>query len=183
MKTIISKLELCGNYLPDSTKFAFIGQLQSNKINKLIKAGSNGNLVRVETVQKVETVEKLSKAVCSNWDLEVVKPLEIMVQIDTSGEDSKGGIPFSDISTIADVVSEVVVKDGLKFVGLMTIGAPGDITAFDKLVSTRSLLTEHEDTGLSMGMSGDYKEAVEKGSTEIRCGSNIFGARDYANKK
>ena len=64
----------------------------------------------------------------------------------------------------------------------MTIGAPGDMTAFDKLRSLRSLLGLGEEVGLSMGMSGDYREAIARGSTEVRGGSNIFGARDYSQK-
>ena len=48
-----------GTVLPEGTKFAFIGNLQSNKINKLVKSGRGGRLVRIETIAKVETVEKV----------------------------------------------------------------------------------------------------------------------------
>ena len=67
----------------------------------------------------------------------------------------------------------------LRYAGLMTIGKSGDMSCFDRLKSL------HDAVGgevLSMGMSGDYEEAVERGATEVRCGSNIFGARDYPAK-
>lgn len=70
----------------------------------------------------------------------------------------------------------------------MTIGAPGDLSCFDKLVEVREemahfLKVESDSLELSMGMSGDFEEAIAKGATIIRCGSNIFGARDYSAKK
>ena len=70
----------------------------------------------------------------------------------------------------------------------MTIGAPGDDSAFDNLRSCRDaveqeLSLESGSLELSMGMSGDFETAIAKGSTNVRVGSTIFGARDYSNKK
>jgi PLP dependent protein len=70
----------------------------------------------------------------------------------------------------------------------MTIGAPDDFTCFDKLVLARehvaaALSVEPSTLALSMGMSGDYEEAIERGSTNVRVGSTIFGARDYGASK
>jgi PLP dependent protein len=72
--------------------------------------------------------------------------------------------------------------------GLMTIGAPGDSACFDQLVScreevARALGREPASLQLSMGMSGDYEEAIARGSTSVRVGSSIFGAREYPNKE
>jgi uncharacterized pyridoxal phosphate-containing UPF0001 family protein len=73
----------------------------------------------------------------------------------------------------------------LKVTGLMTIGAPEDFTCFDRLVECRvevasALNIDPNAMALSMGMSGDFEEAVERGATTVRVGSTIFGARDYA---
>lgn len=70
----------------------------------------------------------------------------------------------------------------------MTIGAPGDMSCFDKLVEARKLVAtaagvEPETLELSMGMSGDFEEAISRGSTNVRVGSSIFGERDYSKKK
>lgn len=182
MQELISKMELIPSYLPPHTRFAMIGKLQSNKINKLVKTGKDGKLVRIETITKPEQVTKISKAIADSWG-ESPTPLELLVQIDTSSEDTKNGIPSTEVSVVNDMIEVIEGSDGVVFKGLMTIGAPGDETAFDKLRELRGLIKEeHRECGLSMGMSGDWEKAVEKGSTEIRCGSNIFGARDYSKK-
>lgn len=74
----------------------------------------------------------------------------------------------------------------------MTIGAPGDMAAFDRLVACRTrvaaMLAAKTGTAdpiplrLSMGMSGDFAAAIERGSDAVRVGSSIFGARDYISK-
>mmetsp|Transcript_13599 Transcript_13599/g.27817 ORF Transcript_13599/g.27817 Transcript_13599/m.27817 type:complete len:304 (+) Transcript_13599:65-976(+) len=182
MQELISKMELIPSYLPPHTRFAMIGKLQSNKINKLIKTGKDGKLVRIETITKPEQVTKISKAIDDSWG-ESPTPLELLIQIDTSSEDTKNGIPHTSSSLVNDLIEFIEGTGGVVFKGLMTIGAPGDDTAFDKLAELRGLIKEeHRGCELSMGMSGDWVKAVEKGSTEIRCGSNIFGARDYSKK-
>ena len=75
----------------------------------------------------------------------------------------------------------------LRFVGLMTIGAPGEMGCFDTLVDCRATVAEAlgvEPTSLelSMGMSGDFEEAIKRGSDSVRV-SSIFGARDYPPKQ
>ena len=69
----------------------------------------------------------------------------------------------------------------------MTIGAVGDsTTAFGRLRTLRDDVQEQlgltHNLGLSMGMSGDFQEAIREGATNVRVGSTIFGARDYSNK-
>lgn len=75
----------------------------------------------------------------------------------------------------------------LELKGLMTIGAAGDMDCFDKLAACRETLAaglgiEPQALELSMGMSGDFEEAIRRGSTNVRVGSTIFGARNYPNK-
>ena len=73
---------------------------------------------------------------------------------------------------------------------LMTIGAPGDLTCFDRLVECRAAVAAEGLGGvdpaglaLSMGMSSDFEDAIARGATSVRVGSDIFGARAYAASK
>ena len=75
----------------------------------------------------------------------------------------------------------------LRMAGLMTIGAPGDASCFDSLRSCRDVVAARldvppESLELSMGMSGDFEAATLAGSTSVRVGSSIFGARAYPPK-
>ena len=75
----------------------------------------------------------------------------------------------------------------LRMAGLMTIGAPGDASCFDSLRSCRDAVAARldvppESLELSMGMSGDFEAATLAGSTSVRVGSSIFGARAYPPK-
>ena len=109
----------------------------------------------------------------------------ILSQVDTSGEDTKSGVTAEEAVDLAKhILSDC---SHLKFAGVMTIGAPGDMTCFDKLVDARKLIAtatglDAETLELSMGMSGDFEEAISRGSTNVRVGSSIFGAREYPKK-
>lgn len=108
------------------------------------------------------------------------------MQINTSGEDTKSGlVPGGDMIDVARSIVEECPHLNLR--GLMTIGAPGDMSCFDTLVECRTNLAQElglnvEDLDLSMGMSGDFEEAIHRGATNVRVGSTIFGERDYSNK-
>lgn len=110
-----------------------------------------------------------------------------MVQVNTSAEESKDGCEPAECK---DLVRHVVNQCGnLHFCGLMTIGKLGDTTSacFDMLAGIRDDLLRDAELAklcppidafeLSMGMSGDYELAVKSGSTNVRIGSTIFGAR------
>jgi len=189
------KMNLVGaaDGLPAHTKFVFVGALQSNKINGLVAAGAGGKLVRVETVAASKAIQKFQAAVAAKWDGDNSSDkLEIMLQVDTSREEAKSGVDYQDVDLVKALIKETMECDRLTYVGLMTIGATGDMTAFDKLVELKKqvdcyvceeLNVEGFSSKLSMGMSGDYLKAIERGSTNVRCGSNIFGARDYSAQK
>ncbi|NWW50703.1 PLPHP protein, partial [Pedionomus torquatus] len=166
-------------------KWHFIGHLQKNNVNKLIAVP---NLFMLETVDSV----KLADRVNSSWQKKgSSQKLKVMVQVNTSGEDSKHGLPPGDT---AAAVEHVINKcPSLEFVGLMTIGSIGhDLSKgpnpdFQMLLSLRQEVCEKlnlpiEKVELSMGMSTDFQHAIEVGSTNVRIGSTIFGERDYSNK-
>ena len=107
-----------------------------------------------------------------------------MAQVNSSGEPQKGGVEtHADAAALAQHITSACPH--LKLVGVMTIGR-ADYTAgpenFKCLVESRRHVAEAagvvpEALELSMGMSGDYMVAVEYGSTNVRIGSTIFGAR------
>ena len=113
-----------------------------------------------------------------------------MVQVNTSGEESKSGVePGAPVVDLAKHIAEECAN--LRFRGLMTIGMP-DYTSrpenFEALRKCReevcaALDVDPEEVELSMGMSGDFEAAIEMGSDSVRVGSSIFGARDYSKKK
>lgn len=186
---LVDKAEQMGHD-HDDIVWHFIGGLQSNKANMLVKGVvPHGNLV-VETVGSIKVATKLNNAM-ANLDDELPDEkkgttLSVFVQINTSGEDAKSGVSPGDE---AIELCQHIIKscDRLHLMGLMTIGAIGDISNFETLVACRdtvanALSVDPSTLELSMGMSGDYKEAIRYGATNVRVGSTLFGARDYSNK-
>jgi PLP dependent protein len=180
--------------MPKDIKWHFIGPLQSNKANALVKGLGLDKLACVETVSTLKLANKLSNAVKSlkeethTDDSTNISKLGIYIQVNTSGEDTKSGV--SSVSETVELVKEIVNSEcnqHLSIDGLMTIGAPGDFTCFEMLVECRKAVAEElgveeSSLALSMGMSGDFEEAIKRGATSVRVGSTIFGARDYSKK-
>lgn len=166
-------------------KWHFIGRLQNNKVPKIV---SVPNLYAVETLDS----EKLACTLNRGWGKHNgTTPLNVMIQVNTSGEDQKGGVKPSEAATLAQYVIEECAS--LKFFGVMTIGmasydpSAGPNPDFVSLVKCRDALCKKlnlnsGDVELSMGMSADYVHAIELGSTNVRIGSTIFGHRDYSAK-
>ena len=164
--------------LPEDISWHFIGHLQSQKAAKLVKDVTN--LRVVETVDSLKLAKKLHSA-CEA----AARTLQIYIQVDTSGEDTKSGVPPPEVVALVQAI--VAECPSLRVTGLMTIGAPGDLSCFDRLVESRAdvaaaLGVDAASLALSMGMSGDYPEAIARGATSIRVGSTIFGERQYAPK-
>ncbi|XP_013782189.1 pyridoxal phosphate homeostasis protein-like [Limulus polyphemus] len=166
-------------------KWHFIGHLQRNKVNKLVAVP---NLYMVETVDSEKLADVLNKA----WEkLQSSQKLKVMVEVNTSGEDSKSGV---DLGRVSSLVNHIMDKcQNLEFTGLMTIGAfdhdvsSGPNPDFQRLVKCKQDTCSHlgldvNKVELSMGMSGDFEHAIEVGSTNVRVGSKIFGPRSYPQK-
>lgn len=164
--------------LPSDIQWHFIGHLQSNKARQLLGVS---NLVAVETVDSVKLANKLDSAV----EALEREPLDVMVQVNTSGEESKFGVEPTDAPQLAKHIQEACKH--LRLRGLMTIGMadyssrPENFTCLKGVRSevSQALGLPEEDLELSMGMSGDFEQAIEMGSTNVRVGSTIFGARNY----
>lgn len=168
--------------LPADVRWRFIGALQSNKAKPLVHGVAN--LVCVETVDRLKVARALDSAVATSS--RAATPLSVLIQVNTSGEDSKSGVPPAEAADLAAAVAADCAH--LRVEGLMTIGAPrpdlGDDPDpdFDRLKACRSAVAarlgvEVGSLELSMGMSTDWERAVRQGSTSVRVGSAIFGAR------
>lgn len=183
--------ELCGKAqeLPSDIEWHFIGPLQSNKAAVLVKTVGLPQLACVESVASLKLAKKLDKAVSELDDSDNAseRKLSIYLQVNTSGEDTKSGVsPGAELQELSQKVTSECAR--LQIRGLMTIGSPGDLSCFDTLVDCRKELADsmgmaETDLDLSMGMSGDFEEAIQRGATSVRVGSTIFGARDYSDKK
>ncbi|MGP5055777.1 YggS family pyridoxal phosphate-dependent enzyme [Brachybacterium paraconglomeratum] len=163
---------LVGNGVPRH----FIGRLQTNKARDVIAFA--------ELVHSVDR-DDIADALERRSELADVRR-DVLVQVNTSGEESKGGYGPT-LEALAPIVERLRGSEHLRPVGLMTIGAnTSDETAvrasLRSLRELRDALRERlgipELTELSMGMSGDLEIAVEEGATIVRVGSALFGPRD-----
>lgn len=184
--------------LPRSIRWHFIGGLQSTHCKTLAKIP---NLFAVSSVDSAKKAQLLNKArgdliASSSQDHEVPK-LNVHLQVNTSGEESKSGAaPGADVVALARLV--LTECPHLNLLGFMTIGAIARSVAttpenenedFVRLTEQRDLVsTELADLlaargdgapplELSMGMSEDFEGAIALGSSEVRVGSTIFGTR------
>lgn len=163
---------LAGNGVPRH----FIGRLQTNKARDVIAFA--------ELVHSVDR-DDIADALERRAELADLRR-DVLVQVNTSGEESKGGYAPT-LEALAPIVERLRGSEHLRPVGLMTIGAnTSDETAvrasLRSLRELRDALRERleipELTELSMGMSGDLEIAVEEGATIVRVGSALFGPRD-----
>ncbi|XP_022717907.1 pyridoxal phosphate homeostasis protein isoform X1 [Durio zibethinus] len=168
--------------LPEDIEWHFIGHLQSNKVKTLL--GAVPNLALFEGVDNEKIANHLDRAVSSLGR----NPLKVFLQVNTSGEASKSGIEPSACVRFAEYVK--LRCPNLEFSGLMTIGMP-DYTSTPENFRTlsncrievcKALGITEDECELSMGMSSDFEQAIEMGSTNVRVGSTIFGPRDYSKK-
>lgn len=161
--------------MPKDARFHLIGHLQSNKVAKAC--------MYFDVIQSVDSL-KIAKKI-NNKCGEIDKIMDIYLDINISGEDSKTG--FSPGEEFITSVGEILEMKNLKLLGLMGIAShveesetiKGDFIRLKELlesINSRYGLNLKE---LSMGMSGDYREAIECGSTMVRIGSSIFGSRGF----
>ncbi len=164
--------------LPDpNVEFHFIGHLQTNKVKKCLEAAS-----LIHSVDRMSLAEELDKQL-----KKLNKTMDILIQVNTSAEESKFGVsPESALS----LVKEVAPLTTLNIKGLMTLAKfssqEEEVRPCFKLLKQLAETVRAADIPgvsmdeLSMGMSSDYKIAIEEGSTLVRVGTAIFGERKYS---
>lgn len=171
----IPELQEKATALPEDIRWHFIGQLQSNKVRKVVQFAD-----MIHAVETASLVERLDR-ICG----EEGKTPGFLLEVNVSGEASKSGCTPEELSALA---ATAVQCRFARWQGLMTM-APADASpdvlhhVFGTLRALRDGLEKQYDTPLpilSMGMSGDWQVAVQEGSTILRVGSTLFGRRVYA---
>ncbi|MCX6180092.1 MAG: YggS family pyridoxal phosphate-dependent enzyme [Chlorobiales bacterium] len=150
----------------------FIGHLQSNKIRFIIDKVS-----LVHGIDKLSTAEELSKRA-----LQQSLQIDYLLEVNTSGEASKYGMQPNEVLSTAETLFRL---PNITLRGLMTIASPDREKAREEFHQLRLLLESLKKitpeplklTELSMGMSGDFEDAIHEGATMIRVGTAIFGWR------
>ncbi|WP_341838092.1 YggS family pyridoxal phosphate-dependent enzyme [Chitinophaga pollutisoli] len=153
----------------------FIGHLQTNKIKDLLKY----NVSCLQSLDRLELAEKLHQRLLAEN-----KEMDVLIQVNTSGEDSKFGVPPAEAKVLVQAVAALTT---LKVKGLMTIGLFSADTekvkhCFRLLRHLRDEIAAAKIEGvemkeLSMGMSGDLEAAIAEGATIVRVGTAVFGQR------
>ncbi len=152
----------------------FIGPLQSNKTRRVAETFD-----WVHSIDRLKIAERLSEQRPDS-----LAPLQVCLQVNVSGEDTKSGVALEEASELA---KRIALLPRLKLRGLMAIPAPIEDFSLQRLAFRRLRETFEQlnssglsiDT-LSMGMSHDLEAAIAEGATMVRVGTAIFGERTKA---
>ena len=155
-----------------------IGSLQTNKVKKAVEIASC-----IQSVDREELLAEIEKQ-CAKFE----KKIEVFFEIHT-GEDSKSGykeksVLLKSVENCANGIYPHIVPKGLMTMAPFTQDEKLIRASFSELRNLKDELNKRfpslEINELSMGMSGDYKIAIEEGSTLVRIGTALFGERDYS---
>jgi pyridoxal phosphate enzyme (YggS family) len=171
----LTKQEALGDSLP-GIAWHMIGHLQTNKVKQI-----PSNFALVESVDSLRLARRLDSQAA---EAGVVLP--VLFEVNVAGEESKSGFSPEELEASCEVLMGYANLDPR---GLMTVAPqtnnPGDVRPiFGALRDLRDRIRERFDregfSDLSMGMSGDFREAIEEGATMVRLGRAIFGDRPPA---
>lgn len=160
----------------DGVEAHLIGHLQTNKVRQIV--GQVQMIQSVDSIRLAQAIDKRSR------ELGIVTP--ILVEVNIGGEEAKSGVAPVDLERLLEEISPL---EGIHVNGLMTVPPILEKEAEKRRIFSKmyQLFIDIKDKKLdnidmqelSMGMSGDYREAILEGSTIVRIGSAIFGARNY----
>lgn len=174
--------ELCANF--DAGAYCgkpshFIGHLQTNKIKKVL-----GRASVIESVDSVHLLDAIEKEA---GKANLVQ--DILLEVNIGAEESKSGVSPEELWPLLD---SAAAREHIRVRGLMAIPPVNTNDAENRayLARVHRLFTEAGEKGypnvsmeiLSMGMSGDYENAIREGATLVRIGTAIYGERDYSRK-
>ncbi len=160
----------------EKVEWHFIGTVQENKINKMIRLFD-----MIETIGSVEMAQALSKR-CQLFG----KVMRILVEVNSGREPQKSGV-FPE--NVEEVIREISKLPNVKIMGLMTMGPAVDAQNLRPYFKLTKALFDHvkslnlenvEMSILSMGMSDSYLIGIEEGANLVRIGTKIFGPRNYS---
>lgn len=146
-----------------------IGHLQTNKVKYIIN-----DVSMIQSVDSEKLLSEISRLAVKNG-----RTMDILCEVNIGGEDSKSGIAPGELRGLLEKAAQT---EGVRLRGLMTIPPPSDSDIFlGKMKELYdSFAGEFSLDVLSMGMTHDYAAAVRMGSTLVRVGTGLFGARNYA---
>lgn len=153
----------------------FIGHLQSNKVKDAVRYSSC-----IQSVDRPSIVEALHSEVMKSQ-----RTMDVLIEVKTASEDTKHGCAPEHVE---ELLTLIAARPSLRVRGFMTIGSFSDderlvracfaqLRTISEDARSRGLVPA-DSTTLSMGMSGDLEWAIAEGSTMIRAGSAVFGARN-----
>jgi pyridoxal phosphate enzyme (YggS family) len=156
--------------LPADIGWHFIGGLQRNKARKVL-----ADFVCIHSIDSLRLAEHLDRIAGEEG-----KRPQVYLEVNVAGEDTKGGFSPDELATSS---SSLAGLRNLEILGLMAIPPEGDSRRW--FSATRELRDQLRGStglalpGLSMGMSGDFEDAIAEGATIVRVGSALFGHRSY----
>ena len=165
------------DYLPKDIKWHFIGHLQTNKVKYIAPF-----VHLIHAVDSYKLLKEINKQALKNNRI-----INILLQFHIAKEDSKFGFEINDCQTVLNSKEFSTLKN-IQIVGVMGMATFTDnilqielefetLKNYFKTLKNTFFKTQDSFNELSMGMSGDYKIAIQKGSTMVRVGSSIFGNR------
>ena len=152
-----------------SAEVHIIGHLQTNKVKYIIN-----DVSMIQSVDSVKLLSEISRLAVKNG-----RTMDVLCEVNIGGEDSKSGVSPDGLR---ELLEAAVQTEGVHLRGLMTIPPPSDSDIFlGRMKELYDRLSgEFAMDVLSMGMTHDYVPAIKNGSTLIRVGTGLFGARNYA---
>ncbi len=153
----------------------FIGGLQTNKVKYIIESVS-----MIQSVDSLKLGTEIDRLAAKHG-----RVMDILCEVSIGGEESKGGVAPD---KLRELIAQLAQLKNIRIKGLMTIPPPSQSDVFlGRMQELYNDLRDNKIEGadmqvLSMGMTHDYAEAVKYGSTLVRIGTGLFGARDYSRK-
>ena len=168
VQELISKMDT----LPNDIRWHMIGHLQTNKVKDIVKR----NIYLIESVDSIKLANTINKEAIKNE-----KIVNILIEVNIVDDPNKTGCRLDELDNL---INEVNKLSNINLKGLMAIGPITDdskeiIKYFKQM---KKLKDKYKLELLSMGMSSDYKEALECGTDIVRIGTKIFGKRNYLKK-
>ena len=158
----------------------FIGHLQTNKVNKVV-----GRVDLIQSVDRMELLEAVNRTA-----LRLGVRQDILLEINIAAEPQKGGFSPEEAEALAAKMAEYpgVFLRGLMAIPPVSTGKGSNCGYFHKMQKLFVDIAQKKYDNvsmvcLSMGMTDDFEDAIAEGSTMIRVGTAIFGARDYSKSK
>ena len=164
VQELLSKIDM----LPSDITWHMIGHLQTNKVKDIV-----GRVFLIHSVDSIKLANVIDKEAKKK---NIV--VNILLEINIANEESKYGFRINELD---NAIRNINILNNIKILGFMCV-APNTSNHSDNrkyFKKMREFANKYNYNTLSMGMSSDYKSAIEEGSTYIRIGTKIFGERDY----